>query len=144
MCILKEFFAFRAKSTILFFFPTVETYHQFYCPFFLGYARSNIFVHTIGKDSKQKSNSENNFGLNDWLNRNYRYLCSMRKLLCPQCKIAAMYVKNEQGDRLLVYVLEDGEVVSKDPEASMEGFDLTEVYCLGCSWHGSPKRLVKR
>lgn len=66
------------------------------------------------------------------------------KLLCPQCKIAAMYVKNEQGDRLLVYVLEDGEVVPKYPEDSMEGFDLTEVFCLGCSWHGSPKRLVKR
>ena len=75
---------------------------------------------------------------------NYAYLCGMRKLLCPQCKIAAMYVKNEQGDRLLVYVLEDGEVVPKDPEDSMEGFDLTEVFCLGCSWHGSPKRLVKR
>lgn len=23
----------------------------------------------------------------------------MRKMLCPQCKIAAMYVKNEAGDR---------------------------------------------
>ncbi|HJD76503.1 hypothetical protein [Bacteroides reticulotermitis] len=68
----------------------------------------------------------------------------MRKLLCPQCKIAAMYVKNEQGDRLLVYVLENGEVVAKDPEASTEGFDLTDVYCLGCSWHGSPKRLMQR
>ena len=64
------------------------------------------------------------------------YLCSMKKLLCPQCKIAAMYVKNEQGDRLLVYVLEDGEVVPKYPEDSMEGFDLTEVFCLVCSWHG--------
>lgn len=72
------------------------------------------------------------------------YLCGMKKLLCPQCKIAAMYVKNEQGDRLLVYVLEGGEVISKYPEESMEGFDLTEVYCLGCSWHGSPKRLVER
>ncbi|GLL56272.1 hypothetical protein KUBF_39350 [Bacteroides finegoldii] len=49
------------------------------------------------------------------------YLCSMKKLLCPQCKIAAMYVKNEQGDRLLVYVLEDGEVVPKYPEDSVEG-----------------------
>ena len=49
-----------------------------------------------------------------------------------------MYVKNEQGERLLVYVLENGEVVPKYPEDSMEGFDLTEVFCLGCSWHGSP------
>ena len=61
---------------------------------------------------------------------NNLYLCGMKKLLCPQCKIAAMYVKNEQGERLLVYVLENGEVVPKYPEDSMEGFDLTEVFCL--------------
>ncbi|MBS7343115.1 MAG: hypothetical protein KIH02_08260 [Parabacteroides sp.] len=67
----------------------------------------------------------------------------MRKLLCPQCKIAAMYVKNEAGERLLVYVTTDGQVVPKNPEASTEGFDLSEVFCLGCSWHGSPKRMSK-
>ena len=75
---------------------------------------------------------------------NYAYLCGMRKLLCPQCKIAALYVVNDRKERLLVYVLENGEVVPKDPTASTDGFDLTEVYCLGCAWHGSPKRLVKR
>mgnify|MGYP000171081841 FL=1 len=67
----------------------------------------------------------------------------MRKLLCPQCKIAAMYVKNEAGERLLVYVTTDGQVIPKNPEASTEGFDLSEVFCLGCSWHGSPKRMSK-
>ena len=56
----------------------------------------------------------------------------MKKLLCPQCKIAGMYVKNDQGERLLVY-----------PEIPIEGFDFTEVYCLGCSWHGSPKQLTR-
>ena len=68
----------------------------------------------------------------------------MRKMLCPQCKIAAMYVKNLQNERRLVYVLESGEVVPKKEGETLEGFDITEVYCLGCSWHGSPKRLVKR
>ena len=67
----------------------------------------------------------------------------MRKLLCPQCKIAAMYVKNEAGERLLVYVTTDGQVIPKNPEASTEGFDLSEVFYLGCSWHGSPKRMSK-
>ena len=67
----------------------------------------------------------------------------MRKLLCPQCKIAGMYVKNEQGERLLVYITQEGTVVPKDAEASTEGFDMTEIYCLGCSWHGSPNRLTK-
>lgn len=66
----------------------------------------------------------------------------MRKKLCPQCKIAGMYVKNEAGERLPVYVTKEGVVIPKDQEASMEGFDLTEVYCLGCSWHGSPQRLT--
>lgn len=67
----------------------------------------------------------------------------MRKLLCPQCKISALFVKNEQGERLLVSVMENGDIIPKDPDASTEGFDLTDIYCLGCSWHGSPKRLVK-
>ncbi|WP_455673611.1 hypothetical protein [Phocaeicola sp.] len=68
----------------------------------------------------------------------------MKKLLCPQCKIAAMYVKNAQGERLLVYVSDSGEIVPRKPEESMEGFDLSEVYCLGCSWKGMPGRMVKR
>lgn len=54
-----------------------------------------------------------------------------------------MYVKNEKGERLLVYVNTEGEVVCKNPEDSTEGFDLTEVYCLGCSWHGSPKKMTR-
>lgn len=65
----------------------------------------------------------------------------MRKLVCPQCKIASMYVKNAQGDRLLVYVLKDGTIIPKDSTASIEGFELDEVYCLGCSWHGNPRRM---
>lgn len=67
----------------------------------------------------------------------------MRKLVCPQCKIAAMYVKNEKGGRLPVHVMENGEVVPKAPSASTEGFDLSEVFCLGCSWHGSPRRMTR-
>lgn len=52
-----------------------------------------------------------------------------------------MYVKNAQGDRLLVYVLKDGTIIPKDSTASIEGFELDEVYCLGCSWHGNPRRM---
>ena len=68
----------------------------------------------------------------------------MKKMLCPQCKIAAMYIKDKEGERRLVYVDEEGNVIAKYPEESTEGFDTSEVYCLGCSWHGSPKRLTKR
>ena len=55
----------------------------------------------------------------------------MKKMLCPQCKIAAMYVKNAAGERLLVYVTDQGYVVPKDPSQSLEGFDVSEVFWLG-------------
>ncbi len=67
----------------------------------------------------------------------------MRKFVCPQCKIASVYVKNEKGERLPVYVMENGDIVPKNPEASVEGFDLTEIFCYGCSWHGSPRRMTR-
>ena len=37
-----------------------------------------------------------------------------------------MYVKNEAGERRLVYVTSEGEVVPKKEEESLEGFDLNE------------------
>ena len=40
----------------------------------------------------------------------------MKKMLCPQCKIAAMYVKNESGERRLVYVTDQAEVIPKNPD----------------------------
>ncbi len=67
----------------------------------------------------------------------------MKKKWCPQCKIAAMFVKNPAGERLLVYVLENGEVVPKYGTESVDGFDLSVVYCLGCSWQGSPARMYR-
>ena len=67
----------------------------------------------------------------------------MRKMICPQCKVGAFFVLNGNGERLPVYVSREGEIVPKDLAASLEGYDLTEVYCLCCSWHGSPKRLLK-
>lgn len=54
-----------------------------------------------------------------------------------------MYVLNADNERRIVYVTDNGEVVPKHPEESLEGFNLSEVFCLGCSWHGSPKKLVK-
>lgn len=57
--------------------------------------------------------------------------------------MSAMYVKNAAGERRLVYVTSEGEVVPKKEDESLVGFNLEEVFCLGCSWHGSPKRLVK-
>ena len=66
-----------------------------------------------------------------------------RKLVCPQCKVPSLYLKNEKGERRLVYVMDDGSIVARKPGETIEGFDTSIVYCLGCSWSGSPKRLVK-
>lgn len=67
----------------------------------------------------------------------------MRKMVCPQCRVGAFCVMNKQGERLPVYVSDKGEVVLKDPAASLEGYDVSIVYCLCCSWKGSPKSLLK-
>ncbi len=135
MCIVKQFLAIGTKNSVLLLLPAVDTNHQFY---HLLLMCNTLFLHFLFLNStKIRKITEN-------LSNSVLYLCGMRKLLCPQCKIAALYVKNDRNERLLVYVMENGEVVPKYPEDSMEGFELTEVYCLGCSWHGSPKRLVKR
>lgn len=49
----------------------------------------------------------------------------------------------KQATAVLVYVVEGGEVIPKNPEESLDGFDVSEVFCLGCSWHGNPKKLVR-
>jgi len=66
----------------------------------------------------------------------------MRKMVCPQCKVGAFFVMNGQGERLPVYISDKGEIVPKDSTSSLEGYDLDTVYCLCCSWRGTPKRLV--
>lgn len=68
---------------------------------------------------------------------------SPRKNKCPQCQISSFYIKNDLNERRLIYVLEDATIIPKYEEESLEGYDLTTVYCLGCSWSGTVKRLLK-
>jgi hypothetical protein len=67
----------------------------------------------------------------------------MRKLKCPQCEVTRFFVKNELGDNRLVTVNDNYEVVAVHSIDSLVGFDLTVIYCLGCSWKGSPQSLTK-
>lgn len=55
----------------------------------------------------------------------------MRKLLCPQCKVSSMYVKNGKGERRAVYVTDGGVVVARKEGETLDGFDLETVYCIG-------------
>lgn len=64
----------------------------------------------------------------------------MRRRLCPQCKIPNFYVLNEQGERRLIFVTADFEIVPAREGENLDGFDLSIIHCLGCSWKGSPKR----
>jgi hypothetical protein len=66
----------------------------------------------------------------------------MRNLHCPQCDVQRFQVKNELNETLLVTVNERFEIIPVHATDSTSGFDLTILYCLGCSWHGSPKSLI--
>jgi hypothetical protein len=65
----------------------------------------------------------------------------MKNLLCPQCHIHRFFIKNEKEETILVTVNERFEILPVHSNQSLDGFDLTMLYCLGCSWKGSPKSL---
>jgi len=65
----------------------------------------------------------------------------MKKLSCPQCDIHRFFVRNEKDETRLVNVTDQFEVVAVHVDETLDGFDLTMLYCLGCSWKGSPKSL---
>lgn len=65
----------------------------------------------------------------------------MKNLHCPQCDVHRFYVKNEKGDTLLVTVTDNFKIIPVHSEHSTYGFDLTNLFCLGCSWSGSPSSL---
>lgn len=67
----------------------------------------------------------------------------MRKLKCPQCKISNLYLKNSSGERRLIFVMEDMSIVPAKDGETLDGFDQNTIYCLGCSWSGTVKKLVR-
>jgi hypothetical protein len=68
----------------------------------------------------------------------------MKKLNCPQCKINRFRVRNGKGESVVVIVNDVYEIIPIHPEESLEGFDLSIVYCLGCSWSGPPDMLTHK
>jgi len=64
-------------------------------------------------------------------------------MVCPQCGVAIFYVKNEKGERLNVKVTGKMEIVLVDKTKSLKGFNIEELFCLGCSWHGKLSELKK-
>ena len=68
----------------------------------------------------------------------------MKNLLCPQCKIRRFYLLNEKGQRLVVMVTRDKKIYPLNENDSMEGFNTSMLYCLGCSWKGSVDSLTDK
>lgn len=68
----------------------------------------------------------------------------MKNLLCPQCKIRRFYIVNAAGERLVVTVTDDKTIRPIHQDASLEGFDTSRLYCLGCSWSGSVNMLTNK
>ena len=64
------------------------------------------------------------------------------KKLCPQCQIHRFYLKNDAGERLVVTVNQEKEIIPIHEYESLEGFDTSILYCLGCSWKGSVDSLI--
>lgn len=68
----------------------------------------------------------------------------MKNLLCPQCKIRRFYVLNAAGERLVVTVTEDKKIHPIHETESLDGFDTSLLYCLGCSWKGTVNMLTDK
>ena len=66
----------------------------------------------------------------------------MKNLLCPQCKIRRFFLLNAAGERLVVTVTEDREIQPLHENESLDGFDTSVLFCLGCSWKGTVNYLV--
>jgi hypothetical protein len=66
-----------------------------------------------------------------------------RYLECPQCGIIRFQVKNDDGGSVVVQVTRDFKVVLVNAGDSLEGSNPEFLYCLGCSWKGSVKKLKR-
>lgn len=67
----------------------------------------------------------------------------MRYLVCPQCGIMRFQVKNDEGASVVVQVTREFEIIPVNPADSLKGLNLEILYCLGCSWKGSVKKLKR-
>jgi hypothetical protein len=67
----------------------------------------------------------------------------MKFMICPQCGITIFHVKNNLGKRINVKVTREFDIIPVDETKSLEGFNLDELFCLGCSWNGKINDLKK-
>lgn len=66
----------------------------------------------------------------------------MKYKTCPQCGIANFYLKDNLGNRLLIKISREGQIIPKDSNANLQDFNSEIIYCLGCSWSGPLNKLI--
>jgi len=64
-------------------------------------------------------------------------------LVCPRCGDRRLFLKNANDQRIGVYITHEHEIIPMNPENSIEGYDTSIIYCLGCSWKGTINDLLK-
>lgn len=67
----------------------------------------------------------------------------MKYLICPQCGISNLYLKDNYGNRLNIKVTRDKQIIPINQNDIPPEFNRGIVYCLGCSWKESIHQLVK-
>lgn len=65
-------------------------------------------------------------------------------LLCPQCGAHRLFVLNEKGENVYFHVDHNfTPFPTKESNADLSSTDFSEIRCVGCSWKGRLKKLVK-
>lgn len=64
-------------------------------------------------------------------------------MVCPQCGSSNFYVKNDKGERVNIKVNRNLAIIPMETDKSLEGYNLDEIFCLGCSWSGTVNQLKK-
>ena len=67
----------------------------------------------------------------------------MRFLYCPRCEFRQFFLKNKNGDKVLVQVSHKYEIIPVKESENIEGYNQEELFYLGCSWVGTKKKLRK-
>lgn len=65
-------------------------------------------------------------------------------LLCPQCGVHRFFIRRPDNAQVFFHVDEQHQPVpTQQSHANLEGLDFPLIYCCGCSWKGSPRKLVR-
>lgn len=62
---------------------------------------------------------------------------------CPNCKGVIFYVESPEGRMdFFVYGCDGRTFSTAEPHDEVSGLDLSDIQCVGCSWHGTTDELA--